>query len=110
MNIVSMFLARIGLDQPLHSLASEIAGGCRGDVLQRLSTNPDARSMNEARGFVRARSALVVGRAVGQHPAADQLSTSMRGRLVELVHQRLVDELAPTLYDMSQPNRLRRVA
>ena len=110
MNRVSIFLARMGLDQPLHSLAGEISKACESDVWGRLSATPSARSINEARGFVRARTTLVAGRNVSQNQPAMTLPGSMRQRLTEMVTQRLVDGLAPRLYENSSPHELRRAA
>lgn len=108
MNRVSIFLARIGLDQSLHALANDLAADCKNEVWDRLASNPVARSINEARGFVCARATLIASRSVASSIQAASLPSSMRQRLVELVTQHLVDGLAPRLYEGR--HGLRRVA
>ncbi len=105
MNRLQRLLIRMGLDGALRAQADEIAVACADAVYARLTRNSVVTTLNEARGYVRARGATIVQRHVAE---VDRLADDQRRQLRNMVADRLSDRFAAEL--VQQPVAHRRAA
>jgi len=91
MNALQRLLLRLGLDGPLERRADELAAECSEVVAARLSGAPEVSSMNEARGYIRARAATTIRRHVAE---IQGMPDRRRRQLQDMVGERLAERFA----------------
>lgn len=94
MNRMQRLLIRMGLDGALRAQAEELANECAQVVNARLSGNTMLSSINEARGYVRARAATIIQRRVAE---VQGLADDHRQQLRAMVADKLSDQFASQL-------------
>ena len=106
MNIVQFWLAHLGFDSALRRQADQIAAACADKVSARLNGATPMASRDEARGYVRARAAIVINHRVA---AARAVNPRFRQQLIEMVSERIIARFAPQMLS-HQAAPLRRAA
>lgn len=94
MNRLQRLLIRMGLDGALRTHADELANECAAAVSARLTGNTILSTINEARGYVRARAATIIQRRVAE---IQGLADDHRQQLRAMVAEKLSDQFASQL-------------
>lgn len=94
----------------LATLAQKLADGCQEQVWRRVSEKSLAMTLPEARGYVRARAAVVVKRAVDATIARTASLATAREQLQELATEQVIRLISAQLRAVRPAQRLVRRA
>ena len=68
----------------LHEIATQTADRCSSDIWERVSRRLTTMDVDEARGYIRSRAALLVARELSENPLCKRLSDHQQHQLKQL--------------------------